>query len=100
MGIDPCADSRAAQGDLRQFALSMAHACDAALNLACVTKKFLAQPDRRGILQVGAAGLDDRHELVGLLLQRLLQTLQHRYQVMLDADQRREVDSCRDHVVR
>src|SRR5437763_16808877 len=77
---------------LCQLALCVAHACYPALDLSRVTQKFLPQANRRGILQVRAARLDDRHKLVGFLLQRLLQSLERRYQVMLNAEERREMD--------
>ena len=46
------------------------------LHLARVAEELLTEPDRRRVLQVGAAGLDHRPQLVGLAPQRRLQDSQ------------------------
>src|SRR5439155_17478838 len=48
---------------------------------------------------MGAASLNDRHELVGLLLQGRAQLLQRGKQFVFNADQRGEMYSCGDNVV-
>ncbi len=72
MGVDAGAHGRAAQG---QFAQPVEAACQPPPpqgHLAGVAAEFLAEADRRGILQMGAADLDDVVECLGLLAQGLL----------------------------
>ena len=67
--VDAGADGSAAEGDFTQLLLRRLRALYAALDLAGVTDELLAEPDRGGVLQMRAAGLDDAPELFGLLLQ-------------------------------
>ena len=69
VGIDPCTNRCTTEGHLRQFFLGMAHPANAALDLPGIAQKLLPQPDGRGVLQVRTTSIDDRHELVRLLLQ-------------------------------
>ncbi len=97
--VDARADSRAAQGNLAQLANSAVKPADAALNLTCVPLKFLPQPDRRRVLQVSAASLDDRHELLGFVTQRVLQPAERGLQILVNRHKRRQVNRGWDDVV-
>ena len=99
MGVDSGAHRRAAKGHFLQLAHRAVEATNAALHLAGVALELLPQADWRGVLQVGASGFDDRHELFGLVAQRVLQPVEGRLQLLLDRHQCRQVNGCRDDVI-
>ena len=73
--------------------------CAAEPDLGRVAAELLPECDRNRVHQVGAAGLDDVRELVGLGLQRLFQPLQRGQQPRALLTQRGEVHGRREHVV-
>ncbi|BAC17880.1 hypothetical protein [Corynebacterium efficiens YS-314] len=81
-GVDAGADGGTTDGQLTQTWQGGLDALDAELDLACVAAELLAQGDRDGVHEVGAAGLDHGIPLVGLLGQGLVQHLQARDQVI------------------
>ena len=99
MGIDPGAHRSAAQRNLGQRLLNPAQPLDTVVRLAGKAQELLAQPDGSGVLKVGAAGLDHRPKLVGLLGQFRLELFQRRNQVPVNGYQRRQVDGGRNNVV-
>ena len=68
-------------------------------SLRGVAAEFLAQPDGHGVLQMGAADLDDVRELLRLLEQRHVQLVQCRDQFVRDTVKRCDVDGGGDDVV-
>ena len=66
MGVDPGPDRGPAERHRQQLGLGGARPADRFLDLAGVAAELLAEPDRRRVLEVGPAGLDDRPELVCL----------------------------------
>ena len=99
MGVDAGADRRASQGYLGQGLLRPLHPLNAVPGLSGITQEFLAEAHRRGVLQMSAAGLDYRPELLGLLFELTSQVLQTRNQVLLDRQQGGQVDRGGDDVV-
>ena len=99
MSVHSGAHRRAAQGHLRQRLLRPLHPLYAATGLSRIAQEFLPKPDGRGVLQVGAAGFYDRPEFLGLLLKLLGQVFKSGDQVLLDRQQRRQMDRGRNHVV-
>ena len=73
---------------------------DAALDLRGVAGKFLAERQRRRVLGVGAADLDDVRERLFLFAQRAQQFAQRRNEVGGDALGRRDMHRGRERVVR
>ena len=73
---------------------------DAALDLRGVAGEFLAERERRCVLGVGAADLDDPRERPGLFLQRVLQMRQRRIEQSRDLLGRGDVHRGREAVVR
>jgi len=61
-----------------------ADAGDAVLDLLGIAGEFLTEGQRRRILQMGAADLDDRRKLHGLGRERRLEVNQRRDQLALD----------------
>ena len=79
MGVQPGADGGAADRQFDTAAESAAMQIDSACSqLRDVTGEFLAQRQRRGVLQMGAADLDDIREGGGFLLQCPVQNAQRR----------------------
>ena len=70
------------------------------LHLCGVTGEFLAERERRRVLQMRAADLDDVREFLRLLLQRVLQVRERRQQPMHDRVGRRDVHRRREAIVR
>ena len=71
MAIEPCADCRAAERDFAEGLLRPLDPLNAQFNLPRIAAELLTQAHRRGILQMGAADLDDLVELFGFAGQRL-----------------------------
>ena len=69
-------------------------------HLRGVAGEFLAERERRRVLGVGAADLDDAGELLGLFLQRLLQMRERRDQPVRDLLGRGDMHRGREAVVR
>ena len=65
-----------------------------------VAGEFLAQRQRRRVLQMGAPDLDDRRERLGLLLQRGAQRLDRRKHLFSKRARRGDVHRGRENVVR
>ena len=64
VGVDPGPDRGPAERDRQQLGLGGARPTDRLLQLAGVAPELLAESDRRGVLEVGPAGLDDRPQLL------------------------------------
>ena len=100
MGVDPGPDGGSAERHGEQFLLGGTGSPDRFLDLARVAAELLAEPDRRRVLEVGPAGLDDRPELLGLGGERRVEPLEGRDQLLLDRHRGRELERRRDRVVR
>ena len=100
VGVDARPDGGPAERDLEQLGLGGAGPPDRLLDLAGVAAELLAEPDRRRVLEVGPAGLDDRPELLFLGGQRGVQALEGGQQRLLDRDRGRQLERRRDRVVR
>ena len=92
MGVHAGAHRGAAQGNRGQRLLGPVQPLHAVFGLPGESLELLPQPDRRCVLQVGAAGFDDGPELVRFLVQFIGQKFQGRNQVLFDGEQRRQVD--------
>ena len=99
MPVQPGADRGAAKGKLAQDFDRFFGATPGIGDLLGVTGKFLAEPDRRRIHQMGAADLDNIPEFFRLCVQRSLQLRQARDQAILQLFRRADVNGGRDHVV-
>ncbi len=77
--IEPGADRGATLGELHQWRQRLLDALDAVLDLRRVAGEFLPERQRRGILRVGAADLDDVLPGVRLVVERVAQVLQRRH---------------------
>ena len=97
--VDAGADGGASQGHFGQCLLRPLHPLDAVAGLSGVAQELLPQPHRGGVLQVGAAGLDDGPEFLGLALQFGRQCFKSGNQVFLDGEQRSQVNGRGDDVV-
>ena len=84
LGVEPGADRGAALGQLQQPGQGVADAREAVGDLAGIAGKLLPQGQWRGILQMGAANLDDLGKRLGLAVQSRVQMLQRRDQLVLD----------------
>ena len=78
MGVDPGPDRRPAERDLEQLGLGRACAPERLLDLAGIATELLAEADRRRVLQMGPAGLDDRPERLLLGDERGVELLEGR----------------------
>jgi hypothetical protein len=84
VGVDAGADGSAAERNLGELGAGVLQTRKAALYLAGVAAELLAQPDGGGVLQVGAAGLDDGPELVRLGVERPPELLEGGGEVFAD----------------
>src|SRR5205807_3261896 len=100
MRVDACADGRTAQRDDLQLDDRLAGPPGRLLRLAGVAPKLLAQPDRGGVLEVGATGLDLVLVVASLSFYIFAQLLQRRQQLLLERQRAGDVDRRRDHGVR
>ena len=98
LGVDAGADRRAADVHLPEPVGGLRQLLPVALHGVAVGGELLAQPDGRGVLQVGAAGLDDVVELGALGQQRRGQEVE-RGERGGQRGQHREPHRGRDHVV-
>ena len=99
MGVDAGAHGGAAEGQFPQVVFRGPQPGHAVLNLAGVTTKFLAEPDGRGVLQMGAANFEDAVKFLRLALQSLAQGGQGRDEAPLHRLQRGDVDGRWNRVV-
>src|SRR5262245_1232314 len=99
MRVDPGANGSAAQRQLSQMRFDAAQTLDAVSDLAGVTAEFLAEPDRRRILQMRPADLENVVELPRLFRERGLQFLECGNEPARDAFKRGDVDGGRNDVV-
>ena len=99
MGVDARADGGAAQRQFAQVLLRGAQPRQAMLDLAGVAAEFLAEPDGRGVLQMGAANFEHVVKFLRLALQRLLQSGQRRDQPPFHRLQRGQMDGRGNDVV-
>ena len=74
--VEAGADRRAALGQLHQHRQALLDARDAVLDLLGIAGELLAQGQRRGVLGVGAADLDDARPAPGLVVEGVAQHLQ------------------------
>src|SRR5258706_9721126 len=100
MRVEACANGRAAEGNAGQLVDGTVRAADRFFHLPGVALELLAEADRRRVLEVRAAGLDNRPELAALGLERLAQLVESRDQLVVDGHCGRQLDRARDHVVR
>ena len=100
MRVEPGADRGAALRQRIELLQRQPHADDAAPDLRGVAGEFLAERQRRRVLRVGAADLDDARECLRLRLQRVLQMRERRIEQARDLVGRRDVHRGREAVVR
>ena len=99
MSVDSCAYRRSTQSKFLQTTGSSSDALDAELDLASIAAKFLAQPDRRCVDEMGAADFHNGVKLFSLCSERLVQSLKRRQQFRLDRFKRGDVNRCRNDVI-
>ena len=92
MGVQAGAGGGAAERNLRDLGQRVAHAPRAEAHLGGVAAELLTQRDRHGIHQVRPARFDDVLELLGLVVKRLLETLQGGQQMPGGLVERGQVD--------
>src|ERR1041385_3830483 len=97
--IDSSAYGGPTQGQCAQVFRQPCQAGNAVLDLRGVAAELLSETNRRRILEMGAADLDDLTKLIGLGSQRRLEFFQRRNEAMNDTLERRQMDRRRDHVV-
>ena len=100
LGVEAGADRGAALRQRIKLLQAGFDARDAGRHLRGIAGEFLAERQRRRILGVGAADLDDGTEFFGLRLQRGLQMCQRRQQPLRDFFRRRDMHRGREAVVR
>src|SRR5258707_13250659 len=71
MGVKAGADGGAADGEIIEAVESDGDAAAIAVKHIDVAGKFLAEGERRGVLEMGAADLDDVRELRGFGVERI-----------------------------
>ncbi len=98
-GVQPGPDRRAAERHLAEGVHGAPGALDPVPDLGGVPAEFLAEPDRRGVLEMGATDLEHVIELGGLGSQRALEMLEAGDQFVLDRLDGGEMDRGRDDVV-
>ena len=100
MRVEARADGRAADRELEQALDCVADLCDGVVDLGDPGGDLLAERDRRRVLQVRAANLDDVGELLGLGVERVAKDLDVRQQVVLEDLDGGDVHGGRERVVR
>src|SRR6266567_6320361 len=75
MGVKAGADSRSPDGEIVEAVESDGDAAAIAVKHIDVAGKFLAEGERRGVLEMGAADLDDVRELRGFGVERVAKCL-------------------------
>ena len=99
MRVDPGPDGRSAKRDFRKLGFRLPEPGDRALDLARVSHELLAQPDGCSVLKVSPACLDDGHELFGFRVEGRAELFERGYEVVVDSNERRDVDGRREAVV-
>jgi hypothetical protein len=97
-GVEHRADGRGAQVDLVQQQHGFAQPCPVLADHQGVGAELLAERHRHGVLQLGAAHLQDVVELLGLAGERVLQHL-HRVEQVVGREDDRDLDRRRVDVV-
>ena len=82
--IEAGADGGAALGQFHQSGHRAFDTGNAVLDLLGIAGEFLAKGERRRILRMGAADLDDLRPQPGLLRQRLMQMMQSGEEIVMD----------------
>ena len=100
MGVEARADGGAADRELEQPGDRMADLRNGVVDLGDPGGDLLAERDRRRVLQVRAANLDDVGELLGLRVERVAKDLDVRQQVVLEDLDGGDVHGGRERVVR
>ena len=100
MGVEPGAHGGAADGELVQARQRRAHRLLRLRELRHVARKFLAQRQRRGVLQVRAPDLHDACERVALGGKARREFLDRGQDVLVQGARRGDVHCGREHVVR
>lgn len=93
------AHGRAALRQHLQPRQSRLHPLDAEVELLDVAGEFLAQRQRRGVLQVCAPDLDDLGELLALFVQRVAEALERGEQLLFELTDGGDVHDGRERVV-
>src|SRR5437016_11147651 len=75
MGVEAGADGSAADGEIVEAVESDGDAATIAVKHIDVAGKFLAERERRGVLQVGAADFDDVREFFRFSVERVAKSL-------------------------
>ena len=94
--VHSSADSGAAQRYLTEFVFGLFKARYSALYLSGVAEELLSEPDRSGVLEVGASGLDDWHKLVRLSVEVGLEFFQSGDEFVVYRLERGDMDGGRD----
>src|SRR5262245_21121487 len=90
---------RASQGHFTQRLLRTLHALDAELDLSGIAAEFLAESNRRGVLQMCPPNFDDLVKLLGFPIEGFVQAGERGNELLLDGLRRRNVNSSRNDVV-
>ena len=85
-GVEASADGGTALSEVAETGKSRLDTENAILELCDVSRELLAKGQGSGILQVGAANLDDAVEALGLLVQGILQALECGQELLLELE--------------
>jgi len=100
LGVQPGSDSGSTLSEHLQAREASLDPLDAVRKLRRISRELLAQRQRRSILQMGAADLDDVSESLHLCLEGSMQLPQTGQQFLLDLDRSRDVHDGGEGVVR
>jgi hypothetical protein len=87
MRVDPGANSRSSKRQVGEFLGGPSDSFQRSMYLAGIALEFLAEPDRRRVLQMRPPGLDHGHQFGRFLGEGLTQVVQRRKQLLVERDQ-------------
>lgn len=99
-GVKTSTDSGTTLSKESQARKSVLNTLNAVGNLSSVTRELLAEGQGSGILQVGSTNLDDGAELLGLVINSLVESLKGGDQLVGDLENSRNVHDSGESVVR
>ena len=98
-GVEPGSHRRATDGQLLHLGQAQTQAVEAELQLGDIATELLAEAEGHGVLQMGAADLDDRGELLSAAAQGLDQALQGWDQLAMQRNRHRHMHRRREGVI-